>query len=333
MKFLVTGGAGFIGSHLCSYLANENSEVVAVDNFNNYYSPSLKRARTSELFRNKNIKLIEQDLIDYNSVKSMIYKESPNFVVHLAAQAGVRLPYKKYHLYTDANLNVFSNVINATLQAEIPNFIFASSSSVYGAESQTPYSENQENLSPISFYGATKLANEILSKSAAMTSNTKTRGLRFFTVYGPWGRPDMAYFRLIASGLNSHHFVLNGNGDILRDFTYIEDVKRLIFKLCLELDSRGTGFNDVVNVGGGNPISMSQAIKIIGENSPSNLDISYSESDLTDVAITEASNNYLKDLIGDVPATKFNEGVLETISWAKRQGITENLRPWIESLS
>jgi UDP-glucuronate 4-epimerase len=331
MKFLVTGGAGFIGATLSSYLASHRHDVTAIDNFNSYYSPELKKARTNRLFEGKNIKLIEVDLCDYIKISEIVSKEKPDFVIHLAAQAGVRLKYKDYHLYTQSNLNGFANILNATLQNDIPNFIYASSSSVYGSNSTTPYRENQNNLKPISFYGNTKLCNELLANSASKNSNTKTRGLRLFTVYGPWGRPDMAYFRLVASGMNSHKFNLFGDGSVLRDFTYIEDVTRIVLKLSLELDLRPMGFSDVVNIGGGSSISMKEAIATVEKYSPKDLEISYLEKNTNDVAVTEASSEYLFKLINDIPETKFVDGIKETIKWAEQPENAIQLGKWIES--
>jgi len=331
MKFIITGGAGFIGATLSSYLASHHHEVIAIDNFNSYYSPELKNARTEHLFKGRNIKLIRLDLSDYIKVTDLISKEKPDFVIHLAAQAGVRLTYKDYHLYTQSNLNGFANILNASMQSDIPNFIYASSSSVYGSNSTTPYREDQGNLKPISFYGNTKLCNELLASSASKNSKTKTRGLRLFTVYGPWGRPDMAYFRLVASGMKSHEFKLFGDGSILRDFTYVEDVTRIILKLSLELDLRPFGFSDVVNIGGGSSISMTDVIDTVEKYSPNVLEISFLEKNSNDVAVTEASSEYLSGLIDDLPKTKFTDGIKETIQWAERTENATQLRKWIES--
>ena len=175
------------------------------------------------------------------------------------------------------------------------------------------------------------MCNELLASSASKNSKTKTRGLRLFTVYGPWGRPDMAYFRLVASGMKSHKFSLFGDGSILRDFTYVDDVTRIILKLSFELSLRPLGFSDVVNIGGGSSISMREVIETVEKYSPNALEISYLEKNSNDVEVTEASSEYLFGLIDDIPKTKFADGIKETIRWAERPENAAQLGKWIES--
>ena len=199
MKYLVTGAAGFIGSHLCHKLTTEGNAVIAIDNFSDYYDVNLKKLRVEKLLTPLQLKVLSVDISDKNSIDELIVNSKPEVVINLAAQAGVRLPTDQIHKYVNSNLVGFSNVLQSTVSNKIPYFLYASSSSVYGDQAAIPYTESEQKLHPNSFYGATKLANELLTPTLIKNSATIVRGLRFFTVYGPWGRPDMAYFRMIAN--------------------------------------------------------------------------------------------------------------------------------------
>ena len=199
MKYLVTGAAGFIGSHLCQRLATEGNEVIAIDNFSDYYDINLKKLRVEKLLTPLQVNVLSVDISDKDAIDRLIASSKPEVVINLAAQAGVRLPTDQIHKYVNSNLVGFSNVLQSTVSNKIPYFLYASSSSVYGDQAAIPYTESEQNLHPNSFYGATKLANELLTPTLIKNSSTIARGLRFFTVYGPWGRPDMAYFRMIAN--------------------------------------------------------------------------------------------------------------------------------------
>ena len=332
MKILVTGAAGFIGSHTAVSLSREGHIVLGVDNYSDYYSPKLKKMRSSELLGKSGIKLENLDLTDRKATENLVANFQPDTVIHLAAQAGVRLTVEESYKYVDSNLSAFSNILISVIKNKIPNFLYASSSSVYGDFSRIPYSENETNLIPNSFYGATKIANELLAASLSKDSATKTRGLRFFTVYGPWGRPDMAYFRLVGNAIANAPFTLFGDGSIERDFTYIDDAVSSISALCQELNHREAGFSDVVNIGGGHPLSMKYLQKLISEITGKRLQITETLSNRNDVLRTMADDSYLRSLIGKAPTIALDQGINDFVNWAKLPTIKNELTEWIKSV-
>ena len=191
MKILVTGAAGFIGSALAQRLVGAGHQVTAIDNFSDYYDVNLKKLRVKSLLEPVGLQVTNLDISRPNEVAALIASIKPEVVINLAAQAGVRLGLSESHKYVESNLIGFSNVLIATIENKVPFFLYASSSSVYGDKASIPYKESETNLHPNSFYGATKLANELLTPTLVRNSSTAARGLRFFTVYGPWGRPDI----------------------------------------------------------------------------------------------------------------------------------------------
>jgi len=329
----VTGAAGFIGSHLTNYLVNSGHSVLAVDKFTDYYAVDLKEARVKALLNPLGVNVAYADLEDPNSVDELLHLEDFDSVIHLAAQPGVRLPTKDFGKYIESNITAFSNLLIGVRNREIPNFLYASSSSVYGNCKDSLFSEKNSATEPVSFYGATKLANEILADSRSGGSLTKTRGLRFFTVYGPWGRPDMAYFRLIASVLDEYEFTMFGNGGVLRDFTYIQDVIESIYLLDLNLADQNKGFSDVVNVGGGNPFTLNEMKTtlegILGVEIKSKLD----QRNPNDVTRTCADSEYIQKLIGTHPQTTLLGGLTKVTNWAKINEVSTNLKKWSQSVS
>ena len=331
MKILVTGAAGFIGSALSCFLVKSGHEVLGVDNFSNYYDVSLKDERIARLLRPQGVKVVELDLGNRQKTTSLMSQVHPDVVVHLAAQPGVRLAIADYHKYVESNLLAFANVLTATVELEVPHFLYASSSSVYGSNSKLPYSEKELRMSPDSFYGGTKLANEILAKSLVNGSKTNARGLRLFTVYGPWGRPDMAYFRIINSTLNDSKFTLFGDGKIKRDFSFIDDVVLLTSKLIDELTTNKAGFADVVNLGGGTPYSINDLIANVGEITNKTISFKMIEASLNDSKITESDPTYARNLIGEMDRTPLVEGLNSTIAWAMDGQIQHRLSGWVDS--
>ena len=329
MKYLVTGAAGFIGSHLCKRLATEGNEIVAIDNFSDYYDVNLKKLRVEKLLTPLQVKVLSVDIGDKSAIDELIVGSKPEVVINLAAQAGVRLPTDQIHKYVNNNLVGFSNVLQLTVSNKIPYFLYASSSSVYGDQAVVPYTESEQKLHPNSFYGATKLANELLTPTLVKNSATVARGLRFFSVYGPWGRPDMAYFRIIASAINDSHFELFGDGTVERDFTYIDDVVRSIIFLIDELKKHIFGFTDLVNLGGGNPTSINTLIEIVEKVSNKRVNLSKEIANSADVKKTMSNDKYLKLLIGKSPYTNIMEGITKTISWANENSIKTNLNQWM----
>lgn len=331
MTVLVTGAAGFIGSKLAQSLSISGERVVGVDSFNDFYSISLKRIRVQKLLAPSGVEIRELDITNNIALKKLLEEIQPTSIYHLAAQAGVRLPLNQVKNYVDSNLVGFSNVLTNAVEQEIPNLLYASSSSVYGNSKNLPYNENDLTIRPVSFYGATKLLNELIVPTIVRGSSTRARGLRFFTVYGSWGRPDMAYFRLINSALNDANFELFGDGKVTRDFTYIDDVIFTIQQLALELSQRAPTFSDVVNVGGGNPASMDEMIDIISTYVGVKLKINKVGMHHNDVESTNADPSYLQSLIGVSPKTQLLEGLSNVIEWGRMNGVRESLPIWIKS--
>ena len=331
MKVLVTGAAGFIGSMTSVSLIKSGHEVTAIDNFNNYYSNDLKKARVKSLLNPLGIDVANIDISDSNRIQEIIEFEKPDTIFHFAAQAGVRLANSEITKYVQSNLLGFSNVLLSAVNSQIPNLLYASSSSVYGDSNNFPYVETDLTLRPISFYGATKLANELLAPTLIRNSFTKARGLRFFTVYGPWGRPDMAYFRLISAGMNNTEFNLFGDGSVIRDFTYIDDVVSTVEQLASNLAKQKFGFHDVVNVAGGNPASLNQMIAEISMQLGNRISIAESRMHSNDVKKTLADTKYLESLSLDIPQTLIDEGISKVVRWASDGKISPKLRTWVES--
>jgi UDP-glucuronate 4-epimerase len=328
----VTGAAGFIGSHLCRELSLQANEVIAIDNLSDYYDTSLKKARIKNLLDSKGISFSELDICNRSALNALIKESRPDVVVNLAAQAGVRLPLSQVYKYVESNLVGFSNVLQSTVSNKIPYFLYASSSSVYGDQAAIPYTENEQKLHPNSFYGATKLANELLTPTLIKNSATIARGLRFFTVYGPWGRPDMAYFRMIANVVSGSEFNFFGDGSVERDFTYIDDAVNSVIELSKELEKRKPGYSDVVNLGGGRPLSMNYLLENINKISKAEVEFNRQSSNANDAKKTMSDSKYIQSLIGSKPETKLEDGINKTYQWALQSDISAQLNNWVKSV-
>jgi len=332
MKYLVTGAAGFIGSHLCHKLTTEGNEVIAIDNFSDYYDVNLKKLRVEKLLTPLRLKVLSLDISDKNAIDQLIASSKPEVVINLAAQAGVRLPTDQIHKYVNSNLVGFSNVLQSTVSNKIPYFLYASSSSVYGEQAAIPYSESEQKLHPNSFYGATKLANELLTPTLIKNSSTIARGLRFFTVYGPWGRPDMAYFRMIANVVSGSEFNFFGDGSVERDFTYIDDAVNSVIGLSKELEKKKPGYYDVVNLGGGRPLSMNHLLENINKISKAEVKFNRQSSNSNDAKKTMSDSKYIQSLIGSKPETRLEDGIDKTYQWALQSDISTQLNNWVKSV-
>ena len=328
----MTGAAGFIGSHLCRELSLQANEVIAIDNLSDYYDTSLKKARIKNLLDSKGISFSELDICNRSAFNALIKESRPDVVVNLAAQAGVRLPLSQVYRYVESNLVGFSNVLQSTVSNKVPYFLYASSSSVYGDQAAIPYTESEKNLHPNSFYGATKLANELLTPTLIKNSATIARGLRFFTVYGPWGRPDMAYFRMIANVISGSDFNFFGDGSVERDFTYIDDAVNSVIELSKELEKRKPGYSDVVNLGGGRPLSMNYLLDNINKISKAEVKFNRQSSNSNDVKKTMSDSSYIQSLIGSKPETKLEDGINKTYQWALQSEISAQLNNWVKSV-
>lgn len=329
MKVLVTGAGGFIGSHLTKYLLDSSLEVIALDNYNDYYSPIYKKHRFEELV-GKHSCLTSRvlDICDSNAVTKLFNDESPDVVVHLAGQAGVRLQSSQNYKYIDSNIIGFGNVMNSAIQSGVHAFLYASSSSVYGNSSKFPLEEQDSNLRPVSFYGATKLANESMAQILSPHTKMRILGMRFFSVYGPWGRPDMAYFKIANSLYSNKIFKIFGDGTQVRDLTHVIDVVKSIYLLLLQLDAGTKSFPPIVNIGGGRPRSLNDLISALEHFSSKKLVSSYESESNLDVKKTEASFDRLQNLINFVPSIDIQEGAQSIISWIENPQVLQELDNW-----
>jgi UDP-glucuronate 4-epimerase len=332
MAILVTGSAGFIGSSLCNQLLNTDHQVIGIDSLSDYYSKDLKESRNKILRQSRNFKFFKGDICDRKFIDTLFKNHRFTSVYHLAAQAGVRLKLNESNFYVDSNIQGFLNIVEKSIEHNIDRFVYASSSSVYGKEAAIPFSEREVNLNPSSVYGVSKLANEKLASVLSKSSSTKFRGLRFFTVYGPWGRPDMAYFKLIASALTGIEFKLYGNGSVKRDFTFIDDIINSMILLENQLRNKQVGFNDVVNIGGGRPISITQVINEVEKQIGSKIRVNEFPANNLDLQETCADFTYLNSLINQKPSISFESGLARTIEWFSSDPIKNSIRKWAESV-
>jgi UDP-glucuronate 4-epimerase len=322
-KILVTGASGFVGFHLSKLLLNQNYCVFGVDNLNNYYDVNLKMDRLNILKTFQNFSFLPIDICNKNELDELFEKENFNYVVNLAAQAGVRFSIEQPYKYIDSNLIGFINILEACRNFKIEHLIFASSSSVYGANENIPYHISQKTDRPLSLYAATKKANELMAYSYAAMYNIKCTGLRFFTVYGPYGRPDMAYFLFTKNILEGKEINVYNEGKMMRDFTYIDDITDAISQILLlkslakTVDFSNSVPYNVFNIGNNNPISLYEFIETLemltGKKAIKvNLPMQKGDMETTYADISE-----LYELIGFQPKTKIEEGLSKFVEWYK----------------
>lgn len=299
MKILVTGAAGFIGFHLSKRLAERGDDVVGIDNLNDYYDVSLKCARLKQLEPYPNFQFRKVDIADREAVANLFADVVPDVVVNLAAQAGVRYSLKNPYAYVDSNLAGFVNVLEGCRQEKVGHLVFASSSSVYGANTHMPWSVRDNVDHPLSLYAATKKANELMAHTYSHLYNLPTTGLRFFTVYGPWGRPDMSYFLFTKAILAGKPISVFNNGESKRDFTYIDDVVEGIVRVI----DKPAAPNSLWSSDNPDPGTSSAPYRLynIGNNCPVGL-IEFIET-LEQILGKTAEKNFLPLQPGDVPAT------------------------------
>lgn len=328
---LITGAAGFIGAHTARALKLAGEEIIAIDSFSNYYSTELKSLRVANLLTPLGMTVERCDLSDADLLEKTLAGKNISSIIHLAAQPGIRLPVERYGQYVSANIDAYLNVFTWGLKNGIDRITYASSSSVYGNYPKAPFSESFTDIKPISFYGATKLANESMAPAIIHKSNMKARGLRFFTVYGPWGRPDMAYFRIAANLISGKPFNLFGDGDALRDFSYVDDTVKAIIALHSELATRPAEFHDVVNTGGGIPRTLAEMINIAETQLGIELQSKKGAKHPSDVERTFADATYLHSLIGKDAPTPLEVGMSEVIKWAQNSNVSSLLPSWTET--
>ena len=327
MKVLITGVAGFIGFHLANNLLLKNYEVYGVDNINDYYDPNLKLHRLEILKSNVNYKnfIFERLGIENRlNVENLFNKNNFDIVVNLAAQAGVRYSITNPHAYIESNLVGFINILEGCRSSNVKHLIYASSSSVYGMNIKQPFSSNDPVDNPISLYAATKKSNELIAHTYSHLYNIPTTGLRFFTVYGPFGRPDMAYYKFTKSILNENPIDVYNNGEMQRDFTYIDDIVEGIEKVLYKIPNKSASENShaeapykIYNIGNNRPTSLKNFIEAIEDACNKKAIKNFMPMQQGDVPITYADIDDLTRDTGFKPSTNIKSGIKNFVSWYK----------------
>ncbi|WP_219835806.1 NAD-dependent epimerase [Paenibacillus sp. R14(2021)] len=328
MKVIVTGAAGFIGFHVSKRLLDEGHEVVGFDNLNAYYDVKLKLARLSMLETYEKFRFVEGQLEDAVAVLKLFRFEEFERVIHLAAQAGVRYSLENPHAYVQSNLAGFTSVLEGCRQTEVPHLLYASSSSVYGANVKMPFSESDAVDHPVSLYAATKKANELMAHTYSHLYNLPTTGLRFFTVYGPWGRPDMAYYSFTEKIVRGEPIKLFNHGRMRRDFTYIDDIVEGIVRLMDQPASPDDSWRPefpnssssyapykVYNIGNNQPVELLRFVEtlenLLGVDAMKEL-LPMQDGDVVE---TFADTRAIEQAVGFKPVTSIEEGLGRFISW------------------
>ena len=314
---LVTGAAGFIGFHLSQALLKKNYMVIGYDNINDYYDVNLKYARLDVLKKFDNFKFIHADLADTDAVNKVFEEYHPQIVVNLAAQAGVRYSIENPRAYIDSNIIGFFNILEACRHNPVEHLLYASSSSVYGNQEKTPFSVDDQVDRPISLYAATKKSDELLAFSYAHLYKIPATGLRFFTVYGPYGRPDMAYFGFTNKIFADEPIKIFNNGDMLRDFTYIDDIVTGILNILPcppEADANGDMYK-IYNIGNNKPEKLMTFIETLEDVIGMKAKKEYLPMQAGDVYQTYADVSELEKNFGFKPQTTIREGLTNFINW------------------
>ncbi len=334
MNIIVTGAAGFIGFHLCRRLINQSINVIGIDNVNNYYDQDLKSSRIKKLLseskNNKNFIIYKENIQNQKKIENIFNRYKPKIVIHLAAQAGVRYSIDNPSEYTKSNIVGFGNILENCKKYSVDHLLFASSSSVYGESNKLPFTEDQRVDYPLSIYAATKRSNELMAYSYSHLFNLNCTGLRFFTVYGPWGRPDMALFKFTKSILNGKKIEVYNMGKMKRDFTYIDDIVESIFRLikknhfCEEQENKLEKNNSLLlppftifNIGNSDSVELLEFIRIIEKELNIKAIIDLKEKQLGDAISTYSDCTKLQEFISFKPKTKLNLGVKLFIDWYK----------------
>lgn len=331
MKILVTGVAGFIGFHTARRLLDAGHVVVGIDNLNDYYSVALKMARLQELSKHPqqaNFSFIKLDISDRGAMEKLFATHNFSRAVHLAAQAGVRYSIDNPHAYVQSNITGFLHVLEGCRAQQVEHLVYASSSSVYGLNAELPFSENVPVNHPISFYGATKRSNEIMAHSYSSLYNLPTTGLRFFTVYGPWGRPDMALFKFTKAIAAGETIEVFNHGAHMRDFTYIDDIVTGVVKVLGKTATANPDFNSyhpdaatssapwrVYNIGNNNPVQLTTYIQLIEHYLGKKANIKLLPLQAGDVPDTFADVENLIKAVDYKPATSVEVGISRFIEW------------------
>ena len=328
MKILVTGAAGFIGMTTSLRLLARGDEVVGLDNLNDYYEVSLKENRLARLTGHPNFRFVKLDVADRPGMEKLFAEEKFEKVIHLAAQAGVRYSLQNPHAYIDSNLVGFTNILEGCRHNKVAHLVYASSSSVYGGNTKMPFSEHDSVDHPVSLYAATKKANELMAHTYSHLYKLPTTGLRFFTVYGPWGRPDMALFLFTKAILEGRPIDVFNHGNMLRDFTYVDDIVEGVIRLLDRTATANPGYvaeeadpatsnvpYRVFNIGNNDPVPLLDFIGAIENALGMKAERRLLPLQDGDVPATFADTALLDDWVGFAPATPIQEGVSRFIAW------------------
>lgn len=323
MTILVTGAAGFIGYHLAARLLSEGRRVTGIDNLNPYYDPRLKRARLRKLAANPRFEYIQADLADRTAAEAVFAKGPYQVVVHLAAQAGVRHSLENPHAYTEANVTGFLHVLEGCRRSEIGRLIYASSSSVYAGNRKTPFAVGDPVETPVSLYAATKRAGELMAHCYSHLFGIATTGLRFFTVYGPWGRPDMAPFKFVEAIERGHRIDLYNYGRMQRDFTYVDDIVEGLVRV---IDRPHTGYR-LYNVGHGSPVGLLEFVHTVERALGKRARKRFLPIPPGDVVATHAEVEEFFAYTGFYPATPIAAGVERLVAWYRDYAAPRHIAP------
>ncbi|MDT8317870.1 MAG: NAD-dependent epimerase [bacterium] len=327
-KILVTGAAGFIGSNLSSRFLKEGNEVVGLDNLNDYYDVNLKKKRLERLEREERFSFVRMNLEDREEMASLFAGEKFDIVVNLAAQAGVRYSLENPHAYIDSNISGFINVLEGCRHSKVGHLLYASSSSVYGANTKMPFSVHHNIDHPVSLYAASKKANELMAHTYSHLYRLPTTGLRFFTVYGPWGRPDMALFLFTKAILEGRPIDVFNHGRMKRDFTYIDDIVEGVFRVSGLIPAPNPDWNGdspdpatssapykIYNIGNNNPVELMGFIEAIEKALGKKAEKNFLPLQDGDVPSTYADVDDLINDVGFKPSTPVEEGVARFVDW------------------
>ena len=312
MRILITGAAGFIGSALSLLVENDGFEVFGIDNLNTYYNPKLKLDRLKRL---KKTTFYETDITDYSSIEKLFKSIQPDIIVNLAAQAGVRYSIENPKAYLDSNMVGFFNILDLSKKYGVKHLIYASSSSVYGASNKMPLNESEKNDSPLNIYAASKKSNELMAYSYSSLFKIQTTGLRFFTVYGPWDRPDMALTKFSQKITSGKSIDVYSNGEHKRDFTFIEDITDGIYKVIKDKTIIKRELAEVFNIGSGRPIELSYFISLIEKNFGIKANKKFLPAQPGDMKDTFADISKIKSLYGWEPKMNIEKGIEKYAHW------------------
>ena len=325
MKIIVTGSAGFIGAAVTKALLDKGIHVTGIDNHNDYYDVFLKEARLERFIDYDNYSHNKASIENSSLIKEIFNKSKPEIVINLAAQAGVGYSLKNPHSYVSSNISGFLNILELSKELNVKHLVYASSSSVYGANKNIPFSTSDNVNHPISLYAASKRSNELMAHTYSHLFNLPTTGLRFFTVYGPWGRPDMALFKFTKAIVDNKPIDVNNNGNHLRDFTYIDDIVEGVLRISLgdAPIKNSSQFSpnsspapwSLYNIGNNNPTNLIDFIKIIESSLGKKANINLKPLQPGDVPNTYANVDDLINDYGYKPKTKIDDGVKKFIDW------------------